>query len=104
MLAPYLLQSEFASATLSLERRGQLLRQERLEAWATFRSLEIEYRWDDAWVDRAIEIADGAGQSRVYDSLYLACAEAYGFDLLTCDASFVRALGPNPPGVVRLVG
>ncbi|MBI2767630.1 MAG: type II toxin-antitoxin system VapC family toxin [Chloroflexi bacterium] len=99
-----LLQSEFASNLRSLHRRGVIDTEARVSLWRAFRLLPIEHGWNDAWIERALEIAEAAGQSKIYDSLYLACAEAFGIELLTCDASFVRALGANPPSPVRLVG
>jgi predicted nucleic acid-binding protein len=91
IIAPYLLQSEFASGIRGLEARNRIDEWERQRSWFTFRRLDIDYRWDDSWVERALEIAAEAGLSKVYDSIYLACAEAYGFELLTCDVRYARA-------------
>ena len=60
--------------------------------WAAFRSLPIDYAWDPQWAERAIEISRLAGISKIYDSIYLACPEAYDVPLVTCDARFAAAL------------
>jgi predicted nucleic acid-binding protein len=73
------------------------------ELLAAVADFSIEYQWDDAWLDRALEIARSIGASRIYDSLYLACAEANNATLYTCDASFVQAFGTAPSNI-RLVG
>jgi predicted nucleic acid-binding protein len=93
LIAPTLLQVEFGSTLRRLERLGKFTRTEADEVWRAFRDLPIVYRWDDAWVERAFEIARSIGASRIYDSLYLACAESASGALYTCDASFVRAFG-----------
>jgi len=54
-------------------------------------------------VPRALEIARSIGASRIYDSLYLACAEAYGFTLYTCDESFARAFDGSPNGLTLVI-
>lgn len=102
MVAPVLLQAEFVSSVRKLERRGQLSRDTAEYALRDFHALPIRYYWDDDWVPRALEIARSIGASRIYDSIYLACAESYGFVLYTCDASFVRAFR-TPPPVLQLV-
>lgn len=99
MGAPYLLQGEFVSTVRSLERRGLMSPERSREALEAFWALPIRYDWDSAWVPRALEIARSIGASRIYDSLYLACAESYGFTLYTCDESFARAFGVRLPGL-----
>lgn len=93
MVAPYLLQVEFRAAARSLERRGLMSRAEGERAISLFRLPPIRYSWDEVWPDRVMDIARSIGASRIYDSLYLACAEANEATLYTCDASFVRACG-----------
>ncbi|HKS90448.1 MAG TPA: type II toxin-antitoxin system VapC family toxin [Tepidiformaceae bacterium] len=102
MAAPYLLQAEFVSTVRSLERRGIMSAEHGRDAITTFWGLPIRYDWDPAWVPRALEIARSIGASRVYDSIYLACAESYGFTLYTCDDSFARAFDVRPHAL-RLV-
>lgn len=91
MLAPYHLQIEFSASLSGLERRGRISRRAADVAFSTFEALPITYNWDEAWVRQAIELARAIGASRTYDSLYLACAEASGATLYTCDAAFARA-------------
>jgi predicted nucleic acid-binding protein len=103
LVAPYLLQAEFASGLRRLESRGLLSTRAADQAWDALMESDIDYRWDTHWVERATAIARRAGLSKVYDSIYLACAETYGFDLYTSDARFCRALGANLPPFVRLI-
>jgi predicted nucleic acid-binding protein len=103
LAAPYLLQAEFSSTIRQLRMRAVMTPEEGRDAWRTFLEYPIEFRWDVAWVERAAEIAERVGLSKVYDSIYLACAETYGFELYTCDARFCRALGANLPPFVRLI-
>lgn len=98
-MAPYTLQAEFLSTIRGLERRARLSRGQAESIISDFWALPIRYDWDSAWVPRALEIARAIGASRIYDSLYLACAESYGFTLYTCDESFARAFGVQPPGL-----
>ena len=71
--------------------------------WAGFDRLPIEYLWEPRWIERAFDIAEAAGQSTVYDSVYLACAESFGFELVTCDARFAAAARPVSRTAIRLV-
>ena len=103
LVAPVLLEVEFASALQGLVVRGRLAREARAGLWRDFEALPIEYRWDPSWIRRALEIAEAAGLSKIYDAIYLACAEAFGFELLTCDARFARAARPVSTAAIRLV-
>lgn len=102
LVAPYTLQGEFVSSVRSLERRNRIEQDVADRVMTEFWALPIRFRWDDAWVPRALEIARSIGASRVYDSIYLACAESYGFTLYTCDDSFARAFDVRPHAL-RLV-
>ncbi len=103
LIAPILLKIEFASTLRRLHSRGVISGAGRLRLWAGLDSLPIEYVWDPGWIDRALEIAEAAGLSSVYDSIYLACAESFAFELVTCDARFVRAASPVSSAAIRLV-
>lgn len=103
LIAPYLLQIEFASALRRLVSRGIISTGARNVPWAEFLEIDIDYRWDIRWVERASEMAEEAGLSKVYDCLYLACAEANRAELITCDARFFRAVSPLHPGMIRLI-
>ena len=99
IVAPYTLHGEFVSTARSLERRGRLDAGRADGIISDFWALPIRYDWDPNWVPRALEIARSIGASRIYDSLYLACAESYGFMLYTCDESFAHAFAAAPPGL-----
>lgn len=98
VFAPSFLRIEFLSGLRRLERRGSLGLGELEEMLAVVADFPINYRWDDVWLDRALAIAREIGASRIYDSLYLACAEAFEATLYTCDGAFAgsfRAPHPN---------
>ena len=101
--APHFLQAEFASALRRLEARGAADPRDIMDAWSALRALPIDYSWDRQWVERAIEISRLAGTSKVYDSIYLACAEAYDVPLVTCDARFAAALPASLRSRLELV-
>ncbi|MFN0148367.1 MAG: hypothetical protein ACKVT1_17845 [Dehalococcoidia bacterium] len=50
-----------------------------------------------------LEIAEAAGLSKIYDAIYLACAEGFGFELVTCDARFATAVRRVSPATIRLI-
>ena len=101
--APYLLQSEFVSVVRRLERRGRMTTTEAELTRQRFWRLPIEFVWDDRWIERALEISRAIDASTIYDSLYLACAEALDCQFYTCDAAFCRAFGDRLPARVSLV-
>lgn len=103
LIAPYLLQIEFASTLRRLVSRGIISSRAREVPWGECLEIDIDYRWDIRWVERASEMAEEAGLSKVYDCLYLACAEANGAELFACDARFFRAVSPLHPGMMRLI-
>lgn len=104
VISPYLLQIEFASSLRRLRYRGLISELARASAWAELMKIEIDYRWDVRWVERAMAMAELAGLSKAYDCLYLACAEANGAELYTCDGRFFRASEALYPGGIRLIG
>ena len=103
IVAPVLLEAEFASVLQKLGARGRLTRDDRVALWTDFEDLSIEFLWHPSWVRRAMAIAEAAGLSKVYDAIYLACAEAFGFELITCDARFARAAQPVTTAAIRLI-
>ncbi len=103
LVAPPLLPMEVASTLRRLQARGSIDGYEASEVWAFFRRIEVAFEFDIAWVERAIEIARAAGLSKVYDSIYLACAEALDAELVTCDEKFAAALPPALRSRVRLI-
>ena len=103
LVAPVLLEVEFASVLQRLVTRGRLARDARVALWRDFEDLSIDYLWHPAWVRRAMEIAEAAGLSKIYDAIYLAYAEAFGFELVTCDRRFAHAARPVNSAPIRLV-
>ncbi|MFN0095888.1 MAG: type II toxin-antitoxin system VapC family toxin [Dehalococcoidia bacterium] len=102
-LAPTFLQLEFASVLRQGEARRSLSREQLELLLRGVQSLPIRYAWEPNWTERALEIARLASQSKIYDSLYVACAEAFDLPLLTCDGRFVNALPPDLRRRVELV-
>ena len=102
-IAPNLLQAEFVSTVRRLERRRVLADREVAGALSSFALAPIEFAWEPAWVDRALEIARDMNLSTIYDAIYLACAETYDADLFTCDRQFCAAFGDPLPARVKLV-
>ena len=90
--APVFLELECANVLQGLLRRERLTADEADGVWSAFTLLPIEMSWERAWVERARVIAHEARLGKVYDAIYLACAEWYDLPLVTADASFVRSL------------
>ena len=86
-----------------MEMRAAITAAERQQAWREFRELPVSFRWRALFADRALEIAVEARLTKVYDAIYLACADTFDVDLLTCDASFARSVAHRSTRV-RLVG
>lgn len=103
LFAPNVVQGEFVSVVRRLERRGELTRLESDITVRSFRRVGLVPAWDDRWVERALEISRAIDASTIYDSLYLACAEALDCQFYTCDAAFCRAFGDRLPARVSLV-
>jgi predicted nucleic acid-binding protein len=103
VVAPVLVEPEFASALRSLLMRRIIDEESVRRAWADFRDFPLDVRWDSAWVDRALEIAREAGLGTVYDAVYLACAESLDVELVTADTRFARSLPRDLARRVRVV-
>ena len=101
LVAPTFLQIEFVSSLRRLESRGAITSAESERSWQDLLEANITFRWDIRWPERALHISRTIGVSKAYDSLYLACAEALGVELVTCDARFFRAAIPLFPGQLR---
>lgn len=102
LVAPTFLQIEFVSGLRRLGSRGSVTRSDSERAWLELLDADVDFRWDIRWPERALEISRTIGVSKAYDSLYLACAEALGVELVTCDARFFRAASPHFRDRVRL--
>ena len=95
VFAPTIIDAEFANALRGLVNRRRISPDEADLAWETFGSLPISTSWERAWAARAIAIARECGLGKIYDAIYLACAEDYDVPLVTADQSFVRSLTPG---------
>jgi predicted nucleic acid-binding protein len=102
LVSPSFLQIEFVSSLRRLESRGAIASAESERAWQDLLESAIRFRWDIRWPERALQVSRTIGVSKAYDSLYLACAEALGVELVTCDGRFFRAASPHFPGQLRL--
>jgi predicted nucleic acid-binding protein len=92
LAAPTNVTLEFMSAVRQAERRGALQPQRGDVVIARLQALNVEFRWEDRWLPRALEVARAANLSAIYDPIYLACAESYGWPLYTCDRKFEAAM------------
>lgn len=101
--APDLLRQEIANASLRLERRG-LATSGQAEAvlQALVDDIAVTFLHDPSWVVRAIAVARRFAQARIYDAIYLACAEDLGAELWTRDRRFAESFGDARPPLLRL--
>jgi len=102
LLAPAVLRQEFTNAVWHLERRRVMIGSEADTALAEFERLPILFMNADSWVPRALAMARRYDQPRIFDAIYLACAEDLGVDLWTCDRRFVQSFGADRPPRLKL--
>src|SRR3989304_2536767 len=89
--APRLWVSETASAIRFWVSRKELTPDEAEEALRTIHRLRVEIINEDEEISmRALELAGKLGQSRAYDSIYLALAEKLVVDFWTMDERLVN--------------
>lgn len=98
-LAPALFASEVIAILLKQRRRGVLTASEAQEAHDLLLAGVRIRPHDAALASRALEIADGLGMWKAYDSLYLALAEREGCEHWTADEKFVNAAVGQFPAV-----
>jgi predicted nucleic acid-binding protein len=85
IVAPHLIRYEVASAIESARRSGRIDRQSANQETEAFLRLPLHSARDEDWLlSRAAELAEAAGGS-LYDAVYLATAEALGFQFITAD-------------------
>lgn len=107
IIAPPFLCLEVASVLRQKMRRGEVSREDCIEALRLLDGLGITYVWDSELLDRAFAMAIDLDQPTVYDTAYLALAEREQCELWTADErfvatvsgrhSFVRGLGTLEP-------
>jgi predicted nucleic acid-binding protein len=100
--APQLLTQEVTNSAWKLERRGLLTRDDVDSVLARFARLGIELVDSPGSPRRALAIARRFTQSRIFDAIYLACAEDLDAELWTCDRRFVASFGNHRPSCLRL--
>ncbi len=93
LAAPHFMVAEVVNAFLQRVRQGQMSTDDaeaKVEDMLSPR-LGIELHAPPGLYDRALAVAGLLQQSAVYDSIYLALAEALGGELWTADERFFRA-------------
>ncbi|MGI8925082.1 MAG: type II toxin-antitoxin system VapC family toxin [Tepidiformaceae bacterium] len=100
---PQLARQEFVNAVWRLERRGVISRVGANVALGHFARLSARYVDSPAWIDKTLATARLFGQPRIYDAIYLICAEELDADLWTADRRFVASFGSARPARVRLL-
>ena len=99
LVCPEILRQEFANAAWKLERRG-LLNPDDVDGWLD--RLGITFVEVPEYVRTALATARRFGQPRIFDAIYLACADDLGAELWTCDRRFVNSFGPERPPNLKL--
>jgi len=95
LIAPDLLLPEVGNVLWKKTRSGELSSQMAVERFDALLNMGVKVVAANALSRRALEIALETGRT-VYDSLYLALAEATECRLVTADGRFVRALQVTP--------
>jgi len=93
---------EFVKAVWKLERRGVATSVEVNRAIEQFWRLDAKYVDSRDWPIHSLAIARRYRQARMFDAIYLACAEDLGAELWTCDRRFVLSFGGERPGMLKL--
>ncbi|MFN0148973.1 MAG: type II toxin-antitoxin system VapC family toxin [Dehalococcoidia bacterium] len=102
LFAPTILRQEFANAAWKLERRGRITRDE-VDIWiATLDEMGITFVEQIRYIPTALATARRFGQPRIFDAIYLACADDLGAELWTCDRRFVNSFGAERPSNLKL--
>jgi predicted nucleic acid-binding protein len=102
LVEPAILFQEFANAAWLLQRRGLLLATEVDRRLAELEAMPLQVIDDPGWVARALAVARRFGQPRIFDAIYLACADDLGAELWTCDRRFVNSFGAARPANLKL--
>jgi len=99
ILVPALFASEISSALLKRRRQGLITASQAQAGIATLLGNVTVRPIDTAIAGRALEIADGLGMWKAYDSLYLALAEREGCPYWTADERFFNVAAGQFPAV-----
>lgn len=104
LLAPHFCVAEVLSALRGKCRSREITPQEARIAANVLEGLDLKLVWRWGLAERALSLSDELEQATVYDSIYLAVAEAAGCEFWTADARFARAAAPRYPFVRLLEG
>lgn len=102
-VAPHLFVAEVSSVLRGKCRQGRMAPEDTRQAMRFLTRLNVRLVWNWSLAERAFSLAEELDQPTVYDTLYLAVAEAEGCELWTADHRFVRSALPRYP-FVRLLG
>ena len=98
-VAPMLLTYEVLSTIRRRVYRGLLLQQRAAEACHVLGALPVLYVHNSGLSDRAFELATQFNQPTIYDTLYLAVAEAHNCAFWTADEAFFKTTSARFPAV-----
>ncbi|MGE5553800.1 MAG: type II toxin-antitoxin system VapC family toxin [Betaproteobacteria bacterium] len=102
LVAPHFLVAEVLSSLRRKCKSGEITSQEARAATSVLESLGLKLVWEWGLAERALALSEELEQATVYDSIYLAVAEATGCEFWTMDARFARSVAPRYP-FVRLL-
>lgn len=102
LVAPSILRQEFTNAVWRLQRRGSLTAEQADNSLREFGYIPMEIVDAEGWIPRALAITRRFDQPRIFDAIYLACAEDLGVDLWTCDRRFVQSFGRERSPLLKL--
>jgi predicted nucleic acid-binding protein len=89
-VGPVFLAIEGTSAIRTRAHRKLLTLSEADKAIELLANLRLSYVWNDRLTVRAFELATQLNQPTIYDTLYLAVAEAHDCDFWTADEAFFK--------------
>jgi predicted nucleic acid-binding protein len=102
VVAPEFLRHEIANALRQLLRRSRVTADDMRRVIGNLDALDIEYIDSRGLTLRALELANHHNLPAIYDSIYLAAAEALDCELWTSDLRFARAVRLKGHALVRL--
>lgn len=102
LIGPHFLPIEVMSVLRRACRQGVITSEEALEDLALLNKLGLRLVGGSALLERALVLAEELDQPTIYDSIYLAVAEAEGCELWTVDERFAKAAARHSR--LRLLG